>query len=403
MTPALSYIDNDFGKTWVASHVAAKRGVHVPLLYIDLNDGNIYDAIIFSQIMYWHEPSTETGQPRLKREKDGHLWLYKNHGDWLAECRIPRATARKCLDRIKARNLIIYDVGGEAGKASPFMRVNWDEFEKRMKVLLSNETPKNKPRKHAKKKPAPVSYQGTPPVPQENTPVPYQGISNTESTAITTNKDSLDASLSSDPRLNETPMNISTEPDEVIPTPAPSTEEIKVVPQRKPGSFGALHPEMSDEELDALAAKQEAEEAERKQNLFDANTAKAEYEAAMLNVVGIVFKAGGGMKGEAGNYVRMLSGTVKIGRKKRKLEPDVWDEQSELFKDNPVKPDELSEWHRDWLSKNSGISMLKDPIKVASSIDIFRRERKQVAVVPKSNDMVALYAYERGIIEGKGA
>jgi hypothetical protein len=276
-----------------------------------------------------------------------------------------------------------------------------------MKILLSNETPKNKPRKHAKKKSTPVPYQGTPPVPYEDTPVPYQGISNTESTSITTLSESLDAALSSGSLLNETTTNTSPEPDdEVIPAPVVPVE-VKAVPVRKPGSFGALHPELSDEELDALAAKLEAEEAVKKQQLLDKNTAKAEYEKKMLDAVGVVFKAGGGMRGEAGNFVRLLSGTAKVGRKKKGQAPDVWDEQSEVFKDNPVTPEELLEWHRGWMENHNGISMVKDPVKVASSIDIFRRERQQkeaeVAPSTKMADLMNLHLHGLVQYQSKGA
>lgn len=49
---------------------AASYQVAVPLLYIDLCDGNMYDAILFAQIMYWHGKS-KTGKPRLRVRRDG--------------------------------------------------------------------------------------------------------------------------------------------------------------------------------------------------------------------------------------------------------------------------------------------------------------------------------------------
>lgn len=134
----LEYIPNEFGRFWVQSKYDARRGIHTPLAYIDINDGNRYDADIFAQIMYWHEPSSENGQPRLTVSHKGHLWLAKNHRDWFAETRIGESTARKCLDRLKKRGLIFYELHGFDGDKTPFIRVNWTEFERRMKLWMKN-------------------------------------------------------------------------------------------------------------------------------------------------------------------------------------------------------------------------------------------------------------------------
>jgi hypothetical protein len=129
----LDYIPNDFGRTWVQSHAEARRGVHLPLSYIDINEGNLNDAIVFAQIMYWHEPSAETGLSRLVIQHDGHYWLAKNHCDWYAETRVKARTIRNCLSRLQERNLIIYELNGFAGNVTPHLRINWDEFERRMR------------------------------------------------------------------------------------------------------------------------------------------------------------------------------------------------------------------------------------------------------------------------------
>lgn len=132
------YIDNDFGKQYVSRNYEARRGVHVPRSIVDINDGNIHDGIIFSQILFWHEPSLETGKTRLRKKmSDGRYWLYKNHSDWYTECRIKANTAKKCLGRIKERKLILYELHGANGNSTPHMRINWDEFERRMRLWES--------------------------------------------------------------------------------------------------------------------------------------------------------------------------------------------------------------------------------------------------------------------------
>lgn len=137
-TNKYSYIPTEFGRTWVASRHEARRGTHVPIAYVDINDGNDYDAKVFAQIMYWHEPNMETGESRLRRKDDGLYWLTKNHADWFAETRIRKATVRKCLSRLQNRDLIVYQLGGDKGNPTPEIRVNWEEFERRMKLWMEH-------------------------------------------------------------------------------------------------------------------------------------------------------------------------------------------------------------------------------------------------------------------------
>lgn len=177
MSDKKHYIPNEFGRTWVTSRFEARRGVHLPLSYIDINDGNVYDAIVFSQIMYWHEPNTETGKPRLRRWLNGYLWLVKNHADWYAECRINRATVRKCLERIRDRKLIHYELHGERGEVAPFIRVNWDMFEKVMRVWINQ---------HATEDTPDTSGQGV--CPDVSDPLLPEVKSNTETTPKTTQR-----------------------------------------------------------------------------------------------------------------------------------------------------------------------------------------------------------------------
>ncbi len=194
-----AYIDNEFGRLWVASKHEARRGVFTPLAYIDINDGNRFDADVFAQIMYWHEPNAETHQPRLTRQRDGHLWLVKNHGDWWSETRIAKRTVRTCLERIANRKLIIYALHGERGNVTPWIRINWDEFELRMRLwMLVNasrivETDYKSAwldvlASHALTRHTP-DFSGHTPMTFEDSPVTANVISNTETTPETSHRD----------------------------------------------------------------------------------------------------------------------------------------------------------------------------------------------------------------------
>ena len=188
----LDYINNEFGKAWVSSQYHARRGVFLPLVYIDINEGNLHDAVVFAQIMYWHEPNRETGKTRLRVLKDGYWWLVKNHGDWESEVRISRRTVRNCLERIKGRGLIVYELHGHAGKKAPYIRVNWDVFKLRIEELENSgemvgsglDTPALKCQGSGKSGQSP-DISGLTPCPEMSAPLPLDVKSNTEITKTT--------------------------------------------------------------------------------------------------------------------------------------------------------------------------------------------------------------------------
>jgi len=189
---SLSHIPTDFGKGWMYSRLHNTRGIFVPLDFIRMNDGNLHDALLFAQIMYWHEPNSD-GKPKLTILDDGHYWLAKNHSDWMDECCINRATARVALKRLEQRGLIVYKVGGFAGNPTPLMRINWAGFEQRYKALMATNTTLQNDTAPAKKSQGGVLSDNTPSVMSYQTtcyevtdPLLSDSITNTETTIKTT-------------------------------------------------------------------------------------------------------------------------------------------------------------------------------------------------------------------------
>jgi len=128
--------------------------------------------------MYWHEPNKETGKPRMKVIYDGYLWIAKNHSDWHEETRIKAATVRKCLDRLKERQLIFYILSGFNGNSTPFIRVNWTMFEAKMKALNTAKDPDTREHDPDMREQGGLLPQDTPLLPEVNP--------NTETTTETT-------------------------------------------------------------------------------------------------------------------------------------------------------------------------------------------------------------------------
>ena len=129
---------NGWLKGWMASESANQDKIEVKRIYIDLNEGNLYDGVMFSQIMYWHGVSRETGKPRMSIERDGYLWLVKGYGDWWEECRIIEPTARASINRMAERGLIVKKLWKFNGAPTLHIRIDWDSLEEQLMWLCDD-------------------------------------------------------------------------------------------------------------------------------------------------------------------------------------------------------------------------------------------------------------------------
>lgn len=128
-----------FVEGWIKSQASSRDTIDVKRIYIDINDGDLIDGVIFSQIMYWNEPNKETGKTRLAVQKDGHYWLAKSYADWWEECRVNEYTARDAIKRMTTRRgLLIKRIFKYDNKPTVHIRVNWDRFEQ---LVRAAETP----------------------------------------------------------------------------------------------------------------------------------------------------------------------------------------------------------------------------------------------------------------------
>lgn len=137
------YVANPFAQGWLTREVAGQRGNFVPIAFVDINEGSETDAKIFSQIMYWHTPTQlPDGEyvGKLTVWKDGQWWLRKTWAEWFAETRIRQATAKRSIQRIERRNLIVVNLlkahENNEGSKQPHIRVNWFEFQRRMELWM---------------------------------------------------------------------------------------------------------------------------------------------------------------------------------------------------------------------------------------------------------------------------
>lgn len=124
-----------FFDAWIASESAAYDSILLKKIYIDINGGHLHAGILFSQIMYWHGYSAETGKPRLVIFRDGHYWLAKRYEDWYLECRVNANTAKAEIAKMIKRGLLIKALYKFDGLPTVHIRVNPVEFEARVQFV----------------------------------------------------------------------------------------------------------------------------------------------------------------------------------------------------------------------------------------------------------------------------
>lgn len=96
-------------------------------VYVDMAD-DLIAGLLLSQIVYWHLPSKETGQPKMKVEKEGELWIAKGREDWHEEIRITCRQYDRAIKILENKDLVIVKTFKFDGNPMKHVRLNWNHF-----------------------------------------------------------------------------------------------------------------------------------------------------------------------------------------------------------------------------------------------------------------------------------
>lgn len=80
-----------------------RRGVWVPLWVVDAVDGDWPVALLYSQLLWWHQPGLD-GTNRARHRRDGEVWLLRADDEWVEECRLT-------LRQVRRARTILVDLG----------------------------------------------------------------------------------------------------------------------------------------------------------------------------------------------------------------------------------------------------------------------------------------------------
>jgi len=81
------------------------RGIFVELWVIDLMEGDLPSALLFRQLLWWHQPAKD-GTWKLRYERYGHRWLLRADDDWWEDTRLTQKQVRRVRSRLLAMALI---------------------------------------------------------------------------------------------------------------------------------------------------------------------------------------------------------------------------------------------------------------------------------------------------------
>jgi hypothetical protein len=119
--PTLSFED------YLRVEATGQRTVALKLVHIDMA-GDLIAGVLLSQLVYWHSPNRETGEPRLSFERDGHRWLRKSYDEWHDECRLTVAQARRAVEKLLERGLVETHVWRHDGTPTLHLRIVGEAF-----------------------------------------------------------------------------------------------------------------------------------------------------------------------------------------------------------------------------------------------------------------------------------
>lgn len=81
------------------------RGVFIEMWTVDILDGDLSAALLFSQLLWWHQTAKD-GRPRLAFERDGHRWLVRPDDGWEGDCRMTTKQVRRVRSALVVRGLV---------------------------------------------------------------------------------------------------------------------------------------------------------------------------------------------------------------------------------------------------------------------------------------------------------
>ena len=127
--------DQDFN-LFLRWEAATRDVMMLRKVYVDMT-GDLVAGLMLSQIIYWHLPGRD-GKSRLRVAKEGGLWLAKSYSDWWDEIRVTEKQARRAVNVLREKGLVITGVWKFNGTPTVHLRIDEARFLEAWKAAVEN-------------------------------------------------------------------------------------------------------------------------------------------------------------------------------------------------------------------------------------------------------------------------
>jgi hypothetical protein len=123
-------------KEFIAWEVMNRQSIDFKVCYVDIA-GDLIAGLLLSQIIYWHLPSKQTGETKLRVKRMNKLWIAKKREDWYFEIRISPKQYDRAAKILEEKSLItIANAKDGTGKKWKFRGVPTIHISLNIKTLI---------------------------------------------------------------------------------------------------------------------------------------------------------------------------------------------------------------------------------------------------------------------------
>jgi hypothetical protein len=114
-------------KNFLWWEIASHDTIDFKKVYVDMAD-DLVAGLLLSQIVYWHLPSKDTQESKLKVFREGHFWIAKGREDWKEEIRISPKQFDRAIKILENKDIVVVKIFKFNEAPRKHVRLNWNHF-----------------------------------------------------------------------------------------------------------------------------------------------------------------------------------------------------------------------------------------------------------------------------------
>lgn len=107
--------------------LASKDTIDFKKVYVDMAE-DLIGGLLLSQIVYWHLPTKENKESKLRVFRENEYWIAKTRDDWYEEIRITARQFDRAIKILEGKDIVKTKNFKFDGKPVKHIRLNWSHF-----------------------------------------------------------------------------------------------------------------------------------------------------------------------------------------------------------------------------------------------------------------------------------